>query len=65
LQQYTEASAEAAQGVPGALEKAAKWAEYLAWYSKAAEDSLRNARDYAAGTGGRLPLVGAGQTKRF
>jgi hypothetical protein len=63
LQKYTEASAEAAQGVPGALEKAAKWAEYLAWYAKAAEDSLRNSRDYAAGTGGRAPLVGLGQKK--
>jgi hypothetical protein len=64
LAKYMEASAQAAQGVPGALEQAQKWASYLAWYAKAAEDSLRNARDYAAGTGGRMPLVGNGQWEK-
>jgi DNA-binding transcriptional MerR regulator len=61
MAEYMQASAEAAAGVPGALEEAQKWAEYLAWYSRAAEQSLKNARDYAAGTGGRLPVVGTGQ----
>jgi uncharacterized protein (DUF2164 family)/DNA-binding transcriptional MerR regulator len=65
LQQYMEASAQAANGVPGAMEKAAYWARIVAYEAKAAEDAWKNARDYAAGTGGRLPVVGAGQTARF
>jgi DNA-binding transcriptional MerR regulator len=65
MKEYLQASAEAANGVPGAMEKAAYWAGIVAYEAKAAEDAWKNARDYAAGTGGRLPVVGAGQTARF
>jgi hypothetical protein len=56
-----KASAEAANGMPGAMERAAYWAGILARQAKAAEDAWRNARDYGAGLGGRMPMTGNGQ----
>jgi hypothetical protein len=61
MSEYMKASAEAANGMPGAMERAAYWAGILAYQAKAAEDAWRNARDYGAGLGGRMPMTGNGQ----